>query len=211
MVGNTPLTLLTLPDQVHQSLQTNHLHIEKALFDRVADGDEQAFEQLYDLLKPRIAGYVMKLVKSETGTAEVIQEALIRFWLSRDKLHDIQQPHAWLFRIVANECYRHFRQHGLQERLRSELEVTAAEASHQTEMDLAYRETRRIIHDVVAALPERHREIYRLSREEGLRMQEIADRTGLSFRYVKKVLMATLKIIREKLRQAGLYLHTLLL
>ncbi len=192
-------------------MQTNHLHIEKALFDRIAGGDEQAFEQLYATLKPKIAGYVIRLVKSESAAAEVIQESLIRFWLSRDKLAGMEHPHAWLFRIVSNECYRYFRQHGLQQRIRSELEEHASDLSHQTELDLAYRETRRIIQVVVDALPERHREIYRLSREEGLRMQEIAEHTGLSFRYVKKVLMATLKIIREKLRQAGLYLHSLLL
>jgi DNA-directed RNA polymerase specialized sigma24 family protein len=41
-------------------------------------GDEQAFEQLYDLLKPKIVGYVTKLMKTEDAATEVIQEAMIQ-------------------------------------------------------------------------------------------------------------------------------------
>jgi RNA polymerase sigma-70 factor (family 1) len=186
-------------------LKNNNIHIDQALYDRIAKGDERAFEQLYDMLKPRIVGYVIKLMKTEDAATEVIQEAMIRFWLNRDKLPEIQHPPAWLFRIIANECYRYFRKHGLQQRLLSALSKSSSDISRQTEMDLSYRETQRIIQEVVHSLPQRHQEIYRLSREEGLKMQEIADKTGLSYRYVKKVLMATLKIIREKLAKTGRY------
>jgi RNA polymerase sigma-70 factor (ECF subfamily) len=181
------------------------------LYNRIAEGDAIAFNELYELLKPKIVGYVMKLMKTEDAATEVIQEAMIRFWLNRDKLLIIEHPHAWLFRIIANECYRYFRQHGVQQRLISSLSENVTDSSHQTEQELAYRETRRIIQEVVQSLPPRHREVYRLSREEGLKMQEIAVRTGLSFRYVKKVLMATLKTIREKLIKAGRYSNIFLL
>ena len=186
-------------------MKNNNIHIDKVLYDRIAEGDEQAFEQLYTLLKPTIVGYVTKLMKTNDAVTEVIQEAMIRFWLNRDKLPEIQHPPAWLFRIIANECYRYFRKHGLQQRLLTALSESSSDISRQTELDLSYRETQRIIQEVVQSLPHRHREIYRLSRAEGLKMQEIADKTGLSYRYVKKVLMATLKIIREKLRKAGRY------
>ena len=186
-------------------MKNYNLHIDKVLYDRIAEGDEQAFEQLYDLLKPTIVGYVTKLMKTDEAATEVIQEAMIRFWLNRDKLPEIEYPPAWLFRIIANECYRYFRKHGLQQRLLTALSESSSDLSHQTEMDLSYRETQRIIQDVIQSLPDRHREIYRLSREEGLKMQEIAGKTGLSYRYVKKVLMAALKIIREKLIKAGRY------
>jgi len=186
-------------------LKNYNIHIDKVLYDRIAEGDEQAFEQLYDLLKPTIVGYVTKLMKTDVAVTEVIQEAMIRFWLNRDKLPEIQHPPAWLFRIIANECYRYFRKHGLQQRLLTALSESSSDLSHQTEMDLSYRETQRVIQEVVQSLPQRHREIYRLSRAEGLKMQEIADKTGLSYRYVKKVLMAALKIIREKLIKAGRY------
>ena len=186
-------------------MKNYNIHIDKVLYDRIAEGDEQAFEQLYDLLKPTIVGYVTKLMKTDVAVTEVIQEAMIRFWLNRDKLPEIQHPPAWLFRIIANECYRYFRKHGLQQRLLTALSESSSDLSHQTEMDLSYRETQRVIQEVVQSLPQRHREIYRLSRAEGLKMQEIAGKTGLSYRYVKKVLMAALKIIREKLIKAGRY------
>jgi RNA polymerase sigma-70 factor (ECF subfamily) len=192
-------------------LTNSGLDNEKELFRLIAAGDEKAFERLYDLVKPKMIGYVIKLMKTEVAVMEVVQESMVRVWLNRDKLPDIEYPISWLFKIVANECFRYFRKNGLQQQVKQELQKLSTDVSDVTERELSYRETQRIIQDVVLSLPGRQREIYRLSRIEGLNMHEIAAQTGLSYRYVKKVLMAALKIIRQKLVETGRYNMPLLI
>ncbi len=170
---------------------------------RIAEGDERAFEQFYNILKPKMIGYVIKLMKSEVATMEIIQESMIRFWMNRDKLPEVQYPVSWLFKIIGNECFRHFRRNGMQQHAVDELRKIISDVTQNTQLELSYRETQQLIQKAVLSLPDRHRQIFRLSREEGLTMQEISAKTGLSFRYVKKVLMMALKIIRQSLIKAG--------
>lgn len=186
-------------------MKNNDLYLDRQLLLQISEGNGLAFEQLYEQLKPQMTGYIARLVKVEAGVMEILQEALIRVWLNRDKLPELEQPVAWIYRIVANECFRYFRRNGLQQRLATDLRQRSNDTSRQTEIELSYRETKQVIQELVELLPPRHREIFRLSREGGLKMQEIADATGLSYRYVKKVLMEALKMIREKLVAMGRY------
>lgn len=190
-------------------MSNNDLHTDKRLFALISEGDQTAFKQWYALLLPDCASYIFKLLKSEDGVKEVLQESLVRLWLNRDKLPAIDHPRAWFLKIISNECLRYLRKHGLRQRLAAALEVH--EPFHQTEADISFRETQRIIAQAVAKLSARQQLIYRLSREQGLTLPEIAEKLGLSRDYVKKTLMVALERIRQPLIKAGRMLPLLLL
>lgn len=196
-------------------LNTTPTDTDKELFARIAEGDESAFNQLYYLLLPVLTGITMKLLKSEEAVKEVLQESLIRLWMNRDKLPGIDHPRAWLFTIVSNECYRYLYKHGLQQRAAGAWQALQPHpelhGSPKTEMDFSFAETKRLIAQAVRGLSDRQRMIYLLSREEGLRIPEIAGKLGLSANYVKKTLMVALQRIREYLQNAGRLLPLLLI
>ncbi|NML21170.1 sigma-70 family RNA polymerase sigma factor [Pseudoflavitalea sp. G-6-1-2] len=182
------------------------LNITNDLFVRIADGEEAAFNEFYNLYLPHLTGYIYKLVKSEDAVKEVVQESLIRLWLHRDQLPEIQHSQAWFYRIVSNECYRYLRKSGLRMSTGSIEETPAAFNEGSTEGPepyLAFRETQQVIHRVVAALSPRQQTIYRMSREEGMNLAEIAVALDLSRDYVKKVLITALQNIRKKLTADG--------
>lgn len=190
----------------------NSSHTEKELFNLISEGDEEAFRQLYVALKPALTGYIFKLTHSQEAVREIIQETLFRLWINRDKLTAVQSPRAWMLRLAANECFRYFRKNGLQKRLTEELsQFEVSDYSNNTEKELSYRETRKIIEQAVETLSPRQREIFQLSRNSGLKISEIAVHLGLSENYVKKTLMLSLHIIREKLIRAGKYLPLFLI
>ncbi|RZS72741.1 RNA polymerase sigma-70 factor (ECF subfamily) [Pseudobacter ginsenosidimutans] len=200
------ILLLYLFFILRQSLENIPLHITNELFIRIAEGDENAFNEFYSLMLPHLTAYVFKLVKSEDAVSEVMQESLIRLWLHRDQLPEIRHSQAWFYRIVSNECYRYLRKSGLQLNTHSLEDSQAAHhknSSESPEPYLAFRETRRIIQEVVAGLSPRQQSIYRMSREEGKSLAEIAAALDLSRDYVKKVLMTALENIRKKLTADG--------
>lgn len=188
-------------------MDANRKHTEKQLFSLIGEGDEEAFNQFYETLLPDFTAYIFKLVKSEDGVKEVVQESLIRLWLYRDKLADIQYPRAWFFKMVSNETYRYLRKNGLQQT--QELDAAAlagrdGDSTDETARYVSFRETQRIIRSAVENLAPRQRMIYILSREKGLTLPQIAAQLGLSRDYVKKVLMTSLRILRQKLIDEGL-------
>ena len=194
-------------------MENKRLHTDAELFLLIAEGDEQAFNQFYLDLLPNVSPFLFRMVKSEEAVKDVLQESLTRFWLHRDKLPEIDNVRGWFFRIVSNECYRYLSKIGLRQRLAAQMDehqsVTQYNISHQTELDVSFRETQRIISQTVATLSSRQRTIYRMSREEGLTLPEIAGKLGLSRDYVKKTLMTALDIIRRKLLEDGRFLTAL--
>jgi len=194
-------------------LEIKKLYTDAELFLLIAEGDEQAFNQFYLDLLPNVSPFLFRVVKSEEAVKDVLQESLTRFWLHRDKLPEIDNVRGWFFRIVSNECYRYLSKMELRQRLAAQVDEHQSgiqyNISHQTELDISFRETQRIISQTVARLSPRQRTIYRMSREEGLTLPEIAGKLGLSRDYVKKTLMTALDIIRRKLIEAGRFLAAL--
>jgi RNA polymerase sigma-70 factor (ECF subfamily) len=177
---------------------------EKELAVLIAGGDEPAFRELYRRLLPYLSGSGMKMLKSGDAVAEVLQESLIRLWVHREKLRDVHSPRAWVYRIFSNECFRYLKKHGLKVLpLEAVEDVYLPETAGGPEQHYSMRETRHIIHDAVESLSPRQREIYRLSRERGLKIPEIAEELGLASKYVKKTLMVALHNIRRQLVRAG--------
>jgi len=70
--------------------------------------------------------------------------------------------------------------------------------------DTLYRELKRTIDEAVRSLPDRRRQVYLLSRHEGLRQQEIAERLGISLQTVKNTLGDATEDIRVFLVAKGL-------
>lgn len=185
---------------------------ERELFDRVAEGDEDAFNTIYQHFMRLLSGAILQLVRYEPDVAEVLQEAFVRVWLNRDKIPGIENPGGWVRRIIINECYRLLKKNNLRDRLHSvqaAMQGEATSASH-AEHRLVLDETKKIIQAALSELSPRQYTIYRLSRDQGKRIPEIAQLLHLSPDYVKKTLATALQKIRKKLQDAGKHLPTIL-
>ncbi|MBX3241674.1 MAG: sigma-70 family RNA polymerase sigma factor [Chitinophagaceae bacterium] len=185
----------------------SRLYIEKGdneLASMIADGDENAFKELYLRCLPGLVSTGRKILKSEELISEVIQEALVRLWVHREKLYGVDSPRAWVWRIFSNECFRYLKKYGLQHvSLESLPEWYAPSLSNSAEQVCLMHETHKVIHQAVTSLSPRQREIYTLSREVGLKTPEIAVKLGLSYKYVKKTLAVALQNIRQALIRSG--------
>ena len=54
--------------------------VQQALLERVAQGDQQAFSDLYDLVAPRVFGLVKRLLRDHAQSEEVTQEIFLEIW-----------------------------------------------------------------------------------------------------------------------------------
>lgn len=187
-------------------MEANQNYTDKELFTLIADGEEDAFALFYSRVKTDSSAYAFRILQSPEMVKEVLQEALIRLWMYRDKLSHVEQPRAWFFRIMANECSRYLSKNGFKNMVTGEVEdndLPESSKPNPTEQQLSYKETKRIIANVVEQLPPKRRTIYLLSREEGLTQQQIADHLGVSRDYVKKSLITALQTIQKKLKEEG--------
>lgn len=178
-------------------------HIAKELLISISEGDEVAFRELFYGALPWLTSFIRRMVKSPEGTQEIVQETFIRIWLSRDKLPGLIEPQAWIIRVASNECFTWFHKQAALRKVTDIRDDAVSAAANLAEDRLQVQETLLLIREAVDHLPPQRKKIYQLSREEGLKTQEIADRLQCSPSYVKNTLSAALSYIRGYLTAAG--------
>jgi RNA polymerase sigma-70 factor (family 1) len=174
----------------------NTTYEEKDLLRRVAGGDEPAFRLLFHHYNRLLRPFVVKLTRSDLAAEEVLQEVFLKIWLYREKLARVDNPKAYIVRIVSNESLNYLRTQAKNNRLFEEIRQISPPEYSSPEQALTYRETEKLIQEAIQQLPRGCRQVYQLSRDENKRIPEIASALKLSDSTVKNQLVKALKIIR---------------
>ena len=184
-----------------------------SLFEKIAENDESAFRQLFHLYLSEIRPVILTIVKEEAVVADIVQEVFLRIWLGRGQLTAIQSPRSWIFKIVYYQSFNWLRQQRTRDKYEAgfyELEK-GKEIIYSTSLQISFEETRKLIKRAIQQLPPQMQKIYCLSREEGLKIAEIAEALQLSPQTVKNTLSRSLQSIRSYLEANGVIISTCLI
>lgn len=197
---------------IYSSLIPNNIHNETALLLKIAAGDEKAFTELFHTYTPKLLPFVTKLTRNEHMAQEMIQETFLRLWINRAELVKVNDPASWIFKIAANLSITWLRKRSNRERLLERIAANEATGANLVGENLETKELTLIVRKAVETLPERRKEIYRLSREQGLNHQQIAEALQLSANTVANQIGISLKFIRDFIaKETGLSMVTLLI
>lgn len=173
---------------------------EKLLLEQVAEGNEQAFQLFYDTYRRRLFTYVYKITESIEISEDTIQEIFLTIWMNRHTLTGIENINAYLYRMAHNRAYKGF------QRLAKESLVLAQLKNEQVdsvgaagELQLVSKEVMAYIQSLVDQLTPQQRKVFLLSRENGLKHEEIAEQLGVAQSTVKKHMVEALRFLREEI------------
>ena len=161
---------------------------------------KKSFEKLYEKTKREVwaIGFI-RLMNADLAM-DIMQEAFLRLWEQLESDEIILHPRAWLVRVARNlaEDYARsaFRRHGTQPP-----EMMDAIALNQPSVveALEDREDEEKIQQAFAALPAEYRELVHLHLT--LTIAEIADKTGLTKRQIKRKLAKARTMLRRLLME----------
>lgn len=189
-------------------VEKHELHKEKELFLRIADRDEYAFRELVVLYGPRIRPVIMEIIRDVDHTKDLIQEVFLQLWLGGEKLRTVESPRSWIFRIAYYQSYNWMRQKKVRAIAR-EMQANdsdVADPGFSAEDLLTLRQTQTWLQEAIQALSPKARNIYFLSRNEGLKPAEIARKLNIPVQTVKNTLHRAIGSIREFLAGKGIWL-----
>lgn len=177
------------------------LHLESNdLFERLRQGDETAFDELFRAWYPSLVRSAESIVRSRAVAEEIVQDVLLELWRRRESLARDTSPQAYLFQSTRNRALNHVRHERVERRGKPILTETAdVEASAPAE--LVEEEIAVALRAAVSELPERCREVFELSRTHGLKYSEIATVLGISVKTVEAQMGKALRSLRVKLAQ----------
>ncbi|KAA2245459.1 sigma-70 family RNA polymerase sigma factor [Chitinophaga agrisoli] len=186
---------------------------DKELFQLISEGDETAFRRLFHRYVPQLRPLVQHVTKTAAVTEDIIQETFLRLWLSRDKLTEIENPRSWLLRIVFYQSFSYLRKQAVHDKAMDVMAARypGAEPASATEEEMVFTSMMQQVGLAVAQLPPQAKRIYLLSREQGLRIPEIAKQLSISPNTVKNSLVRSLQAIRKHLELSGYFFPILIL
>lgn len=185
-----------------------NINQDKELFARIAANDALAFRQLFDKYFKPLYFNSFKLLKSEFWAEELAQEGLLHVWEARNTLTSIENPGAWLFRVVAHKCLDRIRRQEVE--LRAQYFISKSENTAPTE-DYDYNLLQKLVKEAVDQLPEQQQAVYKLRQEKEFSYKEIATTLNISPNTVRNHLVRAFSSIRTYLLNNGEFLPILVL
>ena len=171
-------------------------HSEKELLLKVSKGDSIAFGHLFDQYYDKIYSVSFRYLKVHELAEDMVQSSFLKIWEKRVTLNKVDHFDHFLFRIARNEMTDHFRKNITREKHQQRMrELFDEEAGNPEEM-LINKQKRKLIADVIRELPPQQQTAYKLSRDEGLSYQQIAEKMGLSVNTIKVHISVALKALR---------------
>ena len=169
--------------------------------------ENNAFKFLFKKYYSKLYGYALRFVSNEEIAEDILQEVFITFWEKRNVLNSISIS-SLLFCMVRNACLNYLKHKALVENLSIEYlsDINGEERLFMTDFALSadeqtlYEELKIQIKNVISILPDRAREVFLLSRFNGLKNREIAEKLNISTTAVEKHISNSLKKISAYLK-----------
>ena len=180
-------------------MQHSSPYNEKELLSLVAEGDENAFRQLFRHWNQVLAGYILRITESRELTEEIVQDAFMKIWMVRETLAEIDNFKQFLLVVSRNQAFDALRKQ-LRERDRKRLwEEENKSTLYIVDNELVVSGLS-LIDRAVDQLPPRRKEVYLLSRHARLSYHEIAAQLGISRESVKTHLKLASQSITSYIR-----------
>lgn len=167
---------------------------------RLRLGDERAFDLLFRHYSALVYRFSYSYLKSRVEAEEIVQDCFLKIWERRQQLREDISLKGYLFTTAHHailNLLRHSRHH-----LRFQTHLAALRPVVVTN-GAEYSEVEALYHAALEKLPPKRRQIFILSRQQGLSYAEIAQQLNLSVKTVETQIMQALKFLRVYFRAHG--------
>ena len=156
------------------------------------------FESEFRRLYVPLGMYALRMLGDVDTAEDMVQDSFMKVWQSVERGERIDAFSAFMYRTVRNTCLSYLRTR--QEMLGDEFipEVT------DEDIDTSIRDAR--IWEAIDALPDRCREVFLMSKRDGMTYAAIADELALSVKTVENQISKALATLRADSRNLTLVL-----
>ncbi len=179
------------------------LHNERELLLQVAEGSEQAFKELFNAYRKKLYIYILKITGSSETAEDIVHDVFLKIWLNRKKLPQINNFNAYLYRMMFNQAYTGFQRMAKETLILAELQKEQGKGPlFEGEDRIIQKEVKQLIKEAVDKLTPQQKLVFIMSRQDGLRHEEIAQQLNISVYTVKNHIAYALRFLREEISRS---------
>lgn len=176
---------------------------DKKILNKIKKSNIRSFEALFHHYYPGMCLYAQSLLKKENVAEEIVQDVFYTIWKNRKEFRLTSGWQSYLYRSVYNNSLNYLRKTKRETPLDKRYAESEAGAYNDPLEEMNYKELNEAIRITLEKLPERRRQIFSLSRFEGLSYREIAEKLSVSIKTVEANMGKALKSFRISLEEYG--------
>lgn len=170
----------------------------RELIEALNNGRETAYEYLVDTYGNRMYAYALTLVKNPPMAKDIVQNVFLNTWRFRKKLSSDYDLKNFLLRSVHNEFINQYQKDKAQMLLQYKYVETLNQIVEESDESTIVQMVK-IVYQEIEKLPPKCREVFCLSKKEGLTNNEISIHLGISLKTVEAQITKAFAILRARL------------
>lgn len=171
------------------------------LVERLHKGDVEAFDLIYEKYSGKLYAFGLKYLRSTAETEELVQSVFLKLWENYKNLRKESSFKSYLFTIAYNYMCNLFRKRNYSKKFIADTLYENSFSSSDTEDGIDYKSVLDHVQQIIEKLPEKQKNIFLKSRQEGKSSKEIAEELNLSPGTVDNYTSEALKFIRRQLHK----------
>ncbi|KIQ14426.1 LuxR family transcriptional regulator [Flavobacterium sp. MEB061] len=171
-----------------------------ALIEALRNGDEKAYSYLIDTYHHKLCVYANSLVKNIYSAEDIVQNVFIKVWEQRTRLKSDHALKSFLYKLVYNEFIDLYRKNqslfSLEKSYYDALNSIVFEDDSES-----FQRVLNVVNKEIQNLPPKCKEVFILSKKEGLTNIEIAEHLDVSVKTVEAQITKAFSILRTSLEE----------
>jgi RNA polymerase sigma-70 factor (ECF subfamily) len=161
--------------------------------------DFHAFDALFHKYSKSLYAFALSITRDNFAAEEITQLVFLKVWEKRTQINEYLSFKSFLFSITYNETISWLRKEKSEKRRISEFVHASCFQTNDTEQLVEFSNIEGIAKRLVQEMPEKRKEIFSLSREQGFSNKEIADKLKISVKTVENQITSALKYLKKNL------------
>jgi RNA polymerase sigma-70 factor (ECF subfamily) len=163
--------------------------------------DDASFQLLFRRYFAALCAYCQYQYSFDLDLAkEAVHTGFVKLWENRHSVAPELSVKAYLYKIVSNTCLDIIRHQNVKRKYEKYIQQQYSEKDFGHDFDHAdVKDLQEAIDKAVSELPEKMRVIFEMSRYEGLKYGQIAERLNISVKTVETQISRALFKLRDKL------------
>jgi RNA polymerase sigma-70 factor (family 1) len=170
------------------------------LIEALRNGDEKAYAYLIDTYHHKLCVYANSLVKNIYSAEDIVQNVFIKVWEQRTRLKSDYALKSFLYKLVYNEFIDLYRKKqslfSLEKSYYDALNSIVFEDDSES-----FQRVLNVVNKEIQNLPPKCKEVFILSKKEGLTNIEIAEHLDVSVKTVEAQITKAFSILRTSLEE----------
>jgi len=170
------------------------------LLPSLREGNQQAFEVIYDFFADRLFRYVYRRVQVKETSEEIVQEIFVSLWVRRESLEITTSLGSYLYGAAKHKILSYIRADRVRKKYAVEFTLFSLERTDNSNQELMeLKDLQQAIDERISELPKKCQTAFRMSRMEHEPIKRIAERMNISNRTVENYISQALKHLRLRL------------